>query len=212
MRRFADHLSEDGSRYSRLAERARSGMQRFWSAEHGHLYDVIGPGGVGDTSLRPNQLFALSLPTCAFSREQGEAILTAVEERLLTPFGLRSLAPGSPGYHGRYAGDSFYRDSVYHQGAVWPWLLGAYADALINIRGRTSETLTELRGRIQPLLDHLRQEACIGSISEIFDGDPPHAPNGAVAQAWSVAELLRIYALITPASVPGGTTSDLVPM
>jgi predicted glycogen debranching enzyme len=196
MARFAGHLSKDGSRFRRLAERTRTGMQRFWSVELGHLFDVIGPDGIGDPSLRPNQLFAFSLPTCAFSREQGEAVLSAVEERLLTPFGLRSLAPGSPGYHGRYAGDSFHRDSVYHQGAVWPWLLGAYADAVINVRGLTAETQTALRGRIQSLLDHLDQKACVGSVSEIFDGDPPHAPNGAVAQAWSVAELLRIYALI----------------
>jgi predicted glycogen debranching enzyme len=211
MARFAEHLSDDGSRYRQLAERARSGMQRFWSTEHGYLYDVIGPDGVGDPSLRPNQLFAFSLPTCAFSREQGEAVLQVVRERLLTPYGPRSLAPGSPGYDGSYAGDSFHRDSVYHQGAVWPWLLGAYADALINVRGNTHETRSELRERIQPLLRHLEQDGCIGSVSEILDGDPPHAPNGAVAQAWSVAELLRIYAMtLEPATAPVEGVSLLV--
>jgi glycogen debranching enzyme len=196
MASFAEHLSKDGSRYRRLAERARASMQRFWSAEHGYLYDVIGPDGVGDASLRPNQLFAFSLPTTAFSKEQGESVLAAVRERLLTPYGPRSLAPGSPGYDGRYAGDSYHRDSVYHQGAVWPWLLGAYADALVNVRGRTPATLAELRQRIGPLLRHLDEDACLGSVSEILDGDAPHTPNGAVAQAWSVAELLRIYALV----------------
>lgn len=195
MARFAEHLSKDGARYRRLAERARAGMQRFWSDAHGYLFDVIGADGVGEASLRPNQLFAFSLPTCAFTTEQGASVLAVVQDRLLTSYGLRSLAPGSPGYNGRYAGDTFHRDSVYHQGTVWPWLLGAYADALFNIHGSTPETRAELRNRVQPLMRHLRQHACLGSISEIFDGDPPHAPNGAVAQAWSVAELLRIYAM-----------------
>jgi len=209
MASFAEHLSKDGSRYRRLAERARAGMHRFWSAEHGYLYDVIGPacpdggGGVGDPSLRPNQLFAFSLPTCACSREQGEAVLAIARERVLTPYGPRSLAPGSPGYDGRCAGDSYHRDSVYHQGAVWPWLMGAYADALVNVRGLTPETIAELRERIAPLLRHLDRDALLGSVSGIFDGDPPHTPNGAAAQAWSVAELPRIYAL-TVQSVGSG--------
>jgi predicted glycogen debranching enzyme len=206
MARFADGLAKDGlaqrgAEYRELAERARASMQRFWSAEHGYLFDVIGPDGIGDASLRPNQVFAFSLPYRAFRREFGEAVLKVVVERLLTPFGPRSLAPGSVGYNGQYAGDAFHRDSVYHQGAAWPWLLGAYADALVNIRGNTPETRRELRDRIQPLLRHLNQDGCMGSVSEIFDGDPPHAPNGAVAQAWSVAELLRIYAMtVEPAS------------
>jgi glycogen debranching enzyme len=210
MARFANQISKDGSRYRSLAERARGGMQRFWSAEYEYLYDVIGPDGEGDPSLRPNQLFAFSLPTCAFSCEQGEAVLRVVQDRLLTPYGPRSLAPGSPGYDGRYAGDSFHRDSVYHQGAVWPWLLGAYADALVNVRGLTLETQVELRERIQPLLHHLEQQGCLGSISEIFDGDAPHASSGAAAQAWSVAEVLRIYALtVQPASVAARDSSAL---
>jgi predicted glycogen debranching enzyme len=211
MTRFAEHLSRDSSRYRRLAERARSGMQRFWSAEHRYLYDVIGADGSGDPSLRPNQLFAFSLPYRAFRREVGEAVLNVVQERLLTPYGPRSLAPDSPEYDGRYAGDSFHRDSVYHQGAVWPWLLGAYADALVNVRGLTPETQAELRERIGPLLRHLERDACLGSVSEIFDGDPPHAPNGAVAQAWSVAELLRVYALtVQPVPADAELSGSLV--
>jgi glycogen debranching enzyme len=203
MARFADHLSKDGRMYRYLAERARAGMQKFWSADHGYLHDVIGPDGHGDPSLRPNQLFAFSLPHRAFRHEVGEAVLKVARDRLLTPYGPRSLAPGGAGYDGHYAGDSYHRDSVYHQGAVWPWLLGAYADALLNVRGNTPETRAELRERIQPLLRHLTQDGCFGSISEIFDGDPPHAPNGAVAQAWSVAELLRIYAMtVEPAARP----------
>jgi predicted glycogen debranching enzyme len=211
MARFADHLSQDGAEYRYLAARAKNGMQQFWSDRHGYLYDAIGPDGVGDPSLRPNQLFAFSLPHRALNREQGERVLAVVREHLLTPYGPRSLAPGSPGYDGRYAGDSYHRDSVYHQGAVWPWLLGAYADALVNVRGLTAETRTELQGRIRPLLHHLGHEGCLGSISEIFDGDPPHAPNGAAAQAWSVAELLRIYALtLEPAPTAVQPASGLV--
>lgn len=211
MAHFAEHLSKDGSLYRRLAERARSGMQRFWSEEHGYLYDVIGPDGIGDPSLRPNQLFAFSLPTCAFSHEQGEAVLKVVQERLLTPYGPRSLAPESVGYDGHYAGGAFHRDSVYRQGAVWPWLLGAYADALVNLRGLTPVTIAELRALIEPLVRHLDQDALLGSVSEIFDGDPPHAPNGAAAQAWSVAELLRIYALtVHPAVASTDVSARLV--
>jgi predicted glycogen debranching enzyme len=191
---FAEHLSHDGSRFRRLAEHARAGMQRFWSESDGYLYDVIGADGIGDASLRPNQLFGFSLPTSAFTPEQGRRVLTAVRNHLLTPFGPRSLSPEHPAYNGRYPGDAFHRDSVYHQGAVWPWLLGAYADALLNIEGRTPDILMELRERIAPLLRHLETDGCFGSVAEIFDGDPPHAPNGCVAQAWSVAELLRIYA------------------
>jgi predicted glycogen debranching enzyme len=208
MARFADHLSQDGAEYRYLAARARNGMQRFWSEEHGYLYDVIGPDGVGDASLRPNQLFAFSLPTCAFSHQQGEAVLKVVQEQLLTPYGPRSLAPGADGYDGRYAGDSYHRDSVYHQGAVWPWLLGAYADALVNLRGLTPATRAELRERIAPLMRHLDGDACLGSVSEIFVGDAPHAPNGAVAQAWSVAELLRIYAMTV---APAAAVTEMAP-
>jgi 4-alpha-glucanotransferase len=170
-------------------------MQRFWSRRHGYLLDVLGADGVGDASLRPNQLFAFSLPACAFTPEQGARVLEVVREHLLTPFGPRSLAPDSVGYVGRYAGDAFHRDRVYHQGAVWPWLLGAYADALVNVHGRTPAVLTELHERIAPLLRHLESDGCLGSVAEIFDGDAPHAANGCVAQAWSVAELLRIYAM-----------------
>jgi predicted glycogen debranching enzyme len=196
MAELAERFGEDPARYRRLAEQARHGMQRFWSEEHGYLYDVIDPGGMGDASLRPNQLFALSLPHRAFSPTQEASALAVVSEHLMTPYGPRSLAPSHPSYAATYGGDPFQRDSTYHQGTVWPWLLGAYADAMLNVRGRTPETLSRLRGLIQPLLRHLEQDACLGSISEVLSGDPPHAPGGCVAQAWSVAELLRVYALV----------------
>ncbi len=196
MARLAARLGRSPKPYRRLARAARAGMQRFWSPEHGYLYDVLAPDGTGDASLRPNQLFALSLPPRPFRRRQEVAVLAAVREHLLTPYGLRSLSPAHPAYNGRYAGDPFHRDSVYHQGTVWPWLIGAYADALVNVHGRRPRMVAELRDLIRPLLRHLEQQACLGSVSEIFDGDPPHAPQGCVAQAWSVAELLRVYALV----------------
>jgi predicted glycogen debranching enzyme len=196
MAELAERLGANPSRYRELADRARWGMQRFWSAENGYLYDVIGPDGMGDASLRPNQLVAFSLRHRAFGPVQGAAVLAKVGDHLLTPYGLRSLAPGDPAYAGRYGGDVPHRDGAYHQGTVWPWPLGAYVDALVNVHGRAPDTLAEIRELIRPLLRHLAEDACLGSVSEIFDGDPPHTPQGCVAQAWSVSELLRIYALV----------------
>ena len=151
MAELAERLGQSGTRYREMADRAREGMQRFWSEADGYLYDVIDSEGQGDASLRPNQLFALSLPHRAFSPDQEAAVLTAVDKHLLTPYGLRTLSPTHPAYAGRYAGDGTYRDSVYHQGTVWPWLLGAYVDATLNVRGRTPKTLRELRQIIHPL-------------------------------------------------------------
>jgi predicted glycogen debranching enzyme len=198
MAELAERLGQGESRYRQLAERARGGMQRFWSEAHGYLYDVLEPDGRGDASLRPNQVFALSLPHRALGAEQEASALEAVREHLLTPYGLRSLAQSEPGYDGRYAGDAFHRDSVYHQGAVWPWLLGPYVDALLNVQGFTPDTLAQMQRLMRPLLTHLTSQACLNSVSEIFDGDAPHSPQGCVAQAWSVGELLRVYARFGP--------------
>ena len=115
-----------------------------------------------------------------------------MRERLLTPYGLRTLAPDSRGYQGRYFGDQYLRDSAYHQGTVWPWLLGPYMSAYVKLHGRSEETRRYLRELIQPLREHLGR-AGLGSVSEIFDGDPPHYPRGCIAQAWSVGELLRCW-------------------
>jgi predicted glycogen debranching enzyme len=193
---LCEQLGRPDPRYRELAERARRGMQAFWSPEHGYLFDVIRPDGQGDPGLRPNQLFALSLPRRAFSAQQEAAVLDVVRQHLLTRFGLRTLAPGDPSYAGRYEGDARQRDSIYHQGTVWPWLLGAYVDALLNVQGPRPEVLARARELLRPLLDHLVHDACLGSVSEIFDGDPPFGPRGCVAQAWSVAELLRVFALL----------------
>ncbi|MFN8526707.1 MAG: amylo-alpha-1,6-glucosidase [Chloroflexota bacterium] len=192
---LTERYGRDASHYREMARKTRIGMQRFWSAPDGYLFDVLGEDGVGDSTLRPNQLFACSLPHTAFSVEQVRSILGVIEKHLLIPFGLRSLNPSDLRYVGKYQGDVAARDGSYHQGTAWPWLIGAYADTLIRARGATPETSLALRELVRPLLGHLMRDGCLGSISEIFDADPPHTARGAVAQAWSVAELLRVYAL-----------------
>ena len=144
-----------------------------------------------DGSIRPNQLAALSLPRPLLEGERAVRVLNVVRRELLTPFGLRTLSPQDPQYRGRYEGDQESRDGAYHQGTVWPWLLGPYAAALFAVHGKTPATLAEVRALLDPFREHLFQ-AGIGQISEIFEGDPPHAPRGCIAQAWSVAQLFDI--------------------
>jgi len=152
--------------------------------------------------LRPNQLFAISLPFPLIEEEEKvSSILAIVEEKLYTPIGLRSLSHDHPSYKGKYQGDRYSRDAAYHQGTVWSWLLGAYADVIYKNE--------ESQGNLRTILENLRyhlNEACIGNVSEIFDGDAPHYPRGCIAQAWGVAEILRIindYDLIemTPGAI-----------
>lgn len=175
--------------YANMAERARDSFnQLFWNEEAGCLYDVVN-GTEGDGSVRPNQVFAISLANSMVSAEKAERILRVVERELLTPRGLRTLSPSDSRYVGRYEGDSRSRDSVYHQGTVWPWLMGAYITA--HVKTFAEETGREVvAGWLENFSGHLN-EACLGQVSEIFDGDAPHTPRGCVAQAWSVAELLR---------------------
>ena len=140
-----------------------------------------------DARLRPNQIFALSLPGPLLTKDQGRAVLEIVSQELLTSYGLRSLSPRDDQYCGEYGGDRWQRDGAYHQGTVWSWLLGPFAEAHYKLYGNKSQA----RSFLDPLFDHLAAGA-IGSISEIFDGNPPHTPRGCFAQAWSVAELLRV--------------------
>jgi len=146
-------------------------------------------GGTKDLSLRPNQLYAIGLPHALLPRDKAVRVLEAVRQHLLTPVGLRTLAPSDPGYQGRYGGDVRTRDSAYHQGTVWPFLMGIYFDAAIRLHGE--EGKAQARDWLAKFAPHLN-EAGLGTIGEVFDGDPPHRPGGAIAQAWSVAELLRI--------------------
>ena len=161
----------------------------FWYEAGGYLYDCIDENGTGDASLRPNQLLALSLPFELFERgARAESVLRAVEAKLLTPVGLRSLSPDDPAYRAVYSGAPAERDGAYHQGTVWPWLLGPYLTALVRVRGEQGRA--QAREILTRFVPHLGQ-AGVGSISEIFGAEPPHPPLGCIAQAWSVGEVLR---------------------
>jgi len=191
LRLLADWCGRAGELPEPYAEMARtaaaSALQRFWYAAGGYLYDVVdGPEG-DDASLRPNQVLALSLASpLVTDNARARQVLAVVSDRLLTPFGLRTLDPADPRYRCAYHGDQRERDSAYHMGMVWPWLLGPYCDAYLRVYGDQRA----IRGLLQPFLGHL-SEAGLGSISEIFEPEPPFRPVGCIAQAWSVAEVLR---------------------
>ena len=189
---FASKLGREADAYARLAGFVKgSFIAAFWSDELGYLYDCV-RGDEKDASLRPNQVIALALPYSPLGRTRQQSILRHVTEELLTPYGLRTLSPHGPAYRGRYEGDRWSRDGAYHQGTVWPWLLGPFVSAHLASTDHPDETKRWLREKLQPLVDHL-QDAGLGTISEIFDGDEPHTPRGCPAQAWSVAELLRVW-------------------
>jgi predicted glycogen debranching enzyme len=192
MEDFARQLGDAEKRYSSMATVASGSFNRlFWNEEGGCLYDVVN-GGPPDPSMRPNQIFAVSLPHSMLSLERARAVVHKVQEQLLTPVGLRSLAASDPQYRGRYTGGPVERDGAYHQGTVWPWLLGAFITAYVKVNGGDTKTRRQAGAWLAPLRQHL-SEAGLGHISEIFEGDPPHRPCGCIAQAWSVAEVLRAY-------------------
>ena len=189
MAEFAARLGEDPAPFRAMAARTRRGFARFWCEERGHCFDVLDvPGGGGDASLRPNQLLALSLPHRLLPPPLERSLLRHCAQRLLTSHGLRSLDPRDPRYQGRYGGNRSERDEAYHQGTAWAWWLGPFALAHGRIHGDPEGALSFL----EPIAHHLRA-AGLGSVSEIFDGDAPHAPRGCIAQAWSVAEVLRAW-------------------
>jgi predicted glycogen debranching enzyme len=189
-----------------LARGRESFARRFWNADAGCLYDVVDadhvPGRMDDT-LRPNQILAVGgLPEAVLVGERARSVVDVVERRLLTPLGLRTLAPGSPGYCPRYEGDVRSRDGAYHQGTVWPWLLGPFVEAWVGVRGGEPAVRAEARRRfLQPLLHHL-DEAGLGHVSEIADGDAPHTPRGCPFQAWSVGEALRLERSVLADGIP----------
>jgi predicted glycogen debranching enzyme len=185
-----DSRSED---YLARAELVKESFARFWNPEENCLFDVIDGPGEGETlqpdpTIRPNQLLAVSLHYSPLSDAQARAVLERCGRDLMTPFGLRSMAPSADGYEGHYGGDVWHRDAAYHQGTGWMWLIGPYLSA----HWRIYKDADAVRDALKPLLDHLSVEG-LGTISEIFDGDPPHAPRGCIAQAWSVAEVLRVW-------------------
>jgi len=161
--------------------------RRFWSAELGYLHDVVDGESGDDAALRPNQLFAISLPNPVLAPEHWTAVLEAVERELVTPLGLRSLARTHPDYKHSYRGDLLTRDAAYHQGTVWSWLIGPYIDTLLRARPSDVEGA---RRALDGLIAHLSDDG-VGYVSEVFDAEPPFTPGGCIAQAWGVAELLR---------------------
>ena len=173
-----------------LRQRVRDGFGAFWCSE-GYLYDVLQSGG-RDASIRPNQIFAVSLPHSPLSQEQARAVVNKVETELYTPYGLRSLSPRDPAYKGCYVGNPESRDAAYHQGTVWSWLIGPFVTAFRRVNNYSEESRERARAMLLPFIDHLGDHG-VGYISEIFDGDVPHWPRGCIAQAWGVAEILRAY-------------------
>ena len=177
--------------YDQLAQVAQKSFnEKFWNADGNYLFDVV-DGRHRDARVRPNALFALAFPYEVLEEKHFKPVLDTATRELLTPFGLRSLARTSPEYRAACVGGPADRDTAYHQGTVWPWLLGAYMTATVKAQGATEDTKAHLRGLLKPFLSHLTV-AGLGQVSEIFDGDAPHAPRGCPAQAWSVGELLRV--------------------
>jgi glycogen debranching enzyme len=175
------------------AERVKAAFnQRFWNGNLQFCYDVLGDEG-NDAALRPNQVLAISLPHAVLNSDRRIAVLQRVRDELQTPYGVRSLGPREAGYQGKYLGNIVSRDSAQHQGSVYPWLIGPLATAYLKIHGRgESERATVLKW-IEPCLGYMEGDG-LGQLRELFDGDAPHAPRGAIASALGVAEILRVYA------------------
>jgi predicted glycogen debranching enzyme len=192
-----------------LEQGTRSFLQRFWNEDTGCLFDMVDEGHVAgrtDASIRPNQVLAIGgLPYPLLTGDAARSVVDVVERRLWTPLGLRTLDSAAPGYRSRYEGDVPSRDGAYHQGTVWPWLLGPFVEAWVRVRGGGQSVRREARRRfLEPLLAHL-DEAGLGHVSEIADADPPHRPRGCPFQAWSVAEALRLDLEVLRASRPAGS-------
>ncbi len=195
MTAIARQIDQPYAVYAELAAQARTGFQKFWNESTGYCYDVLDVNGnkeVRDDTLRPNQIFAVSLPlTPLLNTVQQKGIVDAGGRSLLTSYGLRSLDPEHPNYCGHYGGDQYKRDSAYHQGTVWGWLLGAYIRSHLRVYQNPEQALALL----QPISHHL-QSGCIGTLSEIFDADAPMRSRGCIAQAWTVAEVLQTWIFI----------------
>jgi predicted glycogen debranching enzyme len=177
------------------AERTRKSFNdRFWFADGGYLYDIVDGERGDDTALRPNQVFAISLDHPVLDRARWEPVLNKVTEHLLTPVGLRSLSPDNPDFKAKYDGDLRARDAAYHQGTVWPWLIGPFVDAWLRVHPQDRKSA---RGFLAAFEPHLNG-ACVGSISEVFDAESPYIARGCIAQAWSVAEVLRAWVKTEP--------------
>jgi predicted glycogen debranching enzyme len=195
--RFGD--TANAAHCEELADGARSRFaDLFWNDPTGCLFDVIN-GDHRDASIRPNQVFAVSLHYGMLSAEKAKRVVAAVERELLTPYGLRSLAPSDHQYRGRYEGNPFSRDSAYHQGTVWPWLLGPFLTAYLKVNGKSAKARRQAEQWLNELRTFMLGEG-VGQVPEVFDGDAPHRAGGCLAQAWSIAELLRVCVEELPAA------------
>ena len=189
---FARLLGESPDEYIGLADQVQVSFSRFWGSDVGYCYDVIDtPDGTFDAQLRPNQLFAVSLPHSPLDAAQQRAVVDVCARRLVTSLGLRSLAPDSAAYRGRFQGNPHERDGAYHQGTVWAWLIGPFVEAHLRVYNDPAQAQQFL----VPFIHHLADYG-VGSISEVAEGDDPHQPRACIAQAWSVAEVLRVWALL----------------
>ena len=189
MAQWAKRLGEPCNEWMDMAEQAEASFhERYWYESGHYLYDVLDGEQPYDGSLRPNQIFTMSLRFPILRQERWRPVVDVVTDKLLTPLGLRTLAPGHRDYKPTYSGDLRARDAAYHQGTVWAWLIGHYVDARLKVY----EDKRDAHRLLMPFHEHLR-EAGIGTISEIFDAEPPYRPRGCIAQAWSVAEVLRAY-------------------
>jgi predicted glycogen debranching enzyme len=194
---YKGQKSEKAEQYKTLANQVKKSFSElFWNGTKEYLNDCILPDGSVDDSLRPNQIFAVSLEYSPLSPEQQKSVVDAVQSKLLTPYGLRTLDPSSDQYKPKYTGPQRERDQAYHQGTVWPYLIGPFIEAYLKVNQFSRESKKQASEFMQPLLRHFNEDACLGSVSEIFDADPPHEPKGCFAQAWSVGELIRVFQLI----------------
>ncbi|MEJ6483286.1 amylo-alpha-1,6-glucosidase [Nostoc punctiforme UO1] len=188
MAKFARHLGKPHQEYEAMADRAKYRFSRFWNDETGYCYDVLDTPDGDDAALRPNQIFAVSLPESPLTLAQQKSVVEVCGRRLLTSHGLRSLAPDHPQYQDKYGGNQYQRDGAYHQGTVWGWLLGPFVLAHLRVYKNPEQA----RQFLEPMANHLTTHG-LGSLSEIFDGDAPMTARGCIAQAWTVAEVLRAW-------------------
>ncbi|MEH1891150.1 MAG: amylo-alpha-1,6-glucosidase [Nostoc sp.] len=188
MAKFARQLGKPHQEYEAMADRAQYRFSRFWNDETGYCYDVLDSPDGDDSALRPNQIFAVSLPESPLTPAQQRSVVEACGRVLLTSHGLRSLAPDHPQYQSKYGGNQYQRDGAYHQGTVWGWLLGPFVLAHLRVYKNPEQA----RQFLEPMANHLTVHG-LGSLSEIFDGDAPMTPRGCIAQAWTVAEVLRAW-------------------
>ena len=193
MESLCEKFDEDASAYRTRAEQVKESFNaKFWDSANQCLFDVV-DGDEPDDHIRPNQVYAVSLPFSLLPEEQEKAVVALVEKELFVGCGLRSLAPDHPDYHGIYCGALAKRDAAYHQGTAWGFLLGGFFSAYMKVNHHSSSAVENAVHMLEPVRKHLSDSGCIGSISEIFDGDTPHNPRGCYAQAWSVGEVLRCY-------------------